>query len=301
MIPQPQTLALDVARVQRRAMDFIALAKVRVVLMVLVTTGAGFYLATHGAVDYLRLLRTLIGTALAAGGTLALNQLLERDIDAKMQRTRRRPLPDGRLQPSEALIFGATITVAGILYLALAVNWLSAVVTATTAMTYLFCYTPLKRKTPLCSVIGALPGALPPVTGWVAARQDFGIEVWILFAILFLWQAPHSLAIACLYREDYAKADIRFLPIVEPDTRSTGRQVVTNCAALLVIALLPTLVGLAGATYFCTALILSLGFLAYATSFALARTASAARHLLLASLLYLPLILLVMALDKVPM
>jgi heme o synthase len=301
MIPQPQTLHLDVARVQRRAMDFLALAKVRVVLMVLVTTCAGFYLGTRGAADYLRLLRTLIGTALAASGTLALNQLLERDVDAKMQRTRSRPLPDGRLQPTDALMFGGAITVAGILYLAVAVNWLSAVVTAATSATYLFWYTPLKRKTPLCSVVGALPGALPPVTGWVAAHQGFGIEAWILFAIVFLWQVPHSLAIAQLYREDYARAGIQFLPIVEPDARSTGRQVVTNCAALLVIGMLPTLVGLAGATYFFTAVILSLGFLAYAASFAVARTASAARQLLLASLLYLPAVLLVMALDKVPM
>jgi protoheme IX farnesyltransferase len=230
-----------------------------------------------------------------------LNQLLERHVDAKMQRTRLRPLPDRRLQPAEALIFGSTITVAGILYLAVAVNWLSAVVTATTSVTYLFCYTPLKRKTPLCSVVGALPGALPPVTGWVAAHHGFGIEAWILFAILFLWQVPHSLAIARLYREDYARAGIQFLPIIEPDTRSTGRQVVTNCAALLAIGMLPTLVGLAGPTYCCTALILGLGFLACGTSFALARTAAAARQLLLASLVYLPALLLVMALDKVPM
>jgi len=299
MIRQPQTLDLDVARVQRRAMDFLALAKVRVVLMVLVTTGAGFYLGTRGAADYLQLLRTLIGTALAAGGTLALNQLLERNVDAKMHRTRRRPLPDGRLQPGEALIFGSTITVAGILYLAVAVNWLSAVVTAVTSVTYLCCYTPLKRTTPLCSVVGALPGALPPVTGWVAAHHGFGIEAWTLFAILFLWQVPHSLAIAHLYREDYARAGIQFLPVIEPDARSTGRQVVTNCAALLVIGMLPTLLGLAGETYFFVALLLSLGFLAYATSFAVARTAAAARHLLLASLLYLPAVLLVMVLDKV--
>jgi protoheme IX farnesyltransferase len=282
-------------------MDFLALAKLRVVLMVLVTTCAGFYLGTRGAVDYLQLLRTVIGTALAAGGTLALNQLLERDVDAKMHRTRLRPLPDGRLQATEALIFGGTITVAGILYLAVAVNWLSAVVTAVTSVTYLFWYTPLKRKTPLCSVIGALPGALPPVTGWVAAHQGFGFEAWILFAILFLWQLPHSLAIAHLYREDYARAGIQFLPVIEPDARRTGRQVVTNCVALLVIGMLPTLVGLAGETYFFAALVLSLGFLAYATSFAVARTATAARQLLLASLLYLPAVLLVMVLDKVPM
>lgn len=300
-MPQPQTLDLDCARVQRRAMDFLALVKIRVVMMVLVTTYAGFYLGTQGTTDYLRLLRTLMGTALAAGGTLALNQFLERDVDAKMQRTRLRPLPDGRLQPAEALMFGSSIVLAGILYLAVAVNPLSAAVTATASLTYLFWYTPLKRKTPLCSVVGAVPGALPPVAGWVAAHDRFGIEAGILFAILFLWQMPHSLAIARLYREDYAQAGIQFLPVIEPDTKSTGRHVVTNCAALLAVGMLPTLVGLAGSTYFFTALLLGVGFFAYGTSFALARTTSAARQLLLASLLYLPAILLVMALDKVPM
>ncbi|MFI5397659.1 MAG: heme o synthase [Candidatus Binatia bacterium] len=300
MIPQPQTLELDLTRVQRRAMDFLALAKPRVVMMVLVTTYVGFYLGTRGAADYSQLLHTLVGTALAAGGTLALNQFLEREVDAKMQRTRLRPLPDGRLQPAEALIFGSAITLAGILYLTVAVNLLSGVVTAATSVSYLFLYTPLKRKTPLCSVVGAVPGALPPVTGWVAAHDGFGIEAWILFAILFLWQLPHSLAIARLYRDDYAQAGIRLLPIVEPDGRSTGRQVVTNCLALLLVGMLPALIGLAGPTYFFASLAFGLGFLGYAIAFAVSRTVAAARQLLFASLLYLPAVLIVMALDKVP-
>ena len=297
---QSGALGFAVPRAQRRVMDFVELAKVRVVLMVLVTTFVGFYLGSRGTPDYLRLLPTLIGTALAAAGTMALNQFAERAIDAKMERTRRRPLPDGRLQPIDALVFGVLTTAGGLLYLAAAINTLSAAVTAVITGTYLFLYTPLKRKTPLCTVIGAVPGALPPVTGWVAAHDGFGVEAWILFAILFLWQLPHSLAIARLYRDDYARAGIRLLPVVEPDAKSTGRQVVTYSLALLVVGLFPTLVGLAGPVYFVAALAFGVTFLGYGLAFALSRTAPAARQLLFVSLLYLPALLLVMALDKVP-
>jgi protoheme IX farnesyltransferase len=292
-------LAAD-STLARRVLAFAELGKPRVVVMVLLTTFVGFYLGSLGVTDYLRLLPALIGTALAAAGTLALNQYIERDIDAKMQRTRMRPLPDGRLQPAEAAAFGVAATLAGLVYLALAVNTLSAAVTAIITISYLFLYTPLKRRTPLCSIIGAIPGALPPLTGWTAARGAFGVEAWILFAILFLWQLPHSLAIARLYRDDYARAGIRLLPIVEPDAKSTGRQIVINCLALLVVGLLPTLVGLAGPVYFIAALIFGGLFLGYGVAFALSRTATAARQLLFASLLYLPATLLVMALDKVP-
>ncbi len=300
MIPQSAALSVDLNRVQRRALDFVALTKPRVVTMVLVTTCVGFYVGTRGALEYLPLLRTLIGTALAAAGTLALNQFLERDIDAKMERTRLRPLPDGRLQPREACIFGGVVTLAGLLYLTVAVNALSGAVTVAITISYLALYTPLKRKTPLCSVVGAVPGALPPVTGWVAAHNGFGVEAWILFAILYLWQLPHSLAIARLYRDDYARAGIQLLPIVEPDAKSTGRQIVTNCLALLLVGLLPTLVGLTGPVYFIAAFVLGVAFLGYGIAFAVSRTAPAARQLLLASLLYLPAVLIVMALDKVP-
>jgi len=300
MMDGSSLLNVDVARAERRVMDFVELAKPRVVLMVLVTTFVGFYLGSRGAPDYLLLLRTLFGTALAAAGSLALNQYTERDLDARMHRTKTRPLPDGRLQPTDALIFGTVLTISGPLYLTLAVNGLSGVVTAATAASYLFLYTPLKRVTPLCSVIGAVPGALPPVTGWVAAHNGFGVEAWILFAILFLWQLPHSLAIARLYRDDYARAGIQLLPVVEPDGKSCGRQIVSNCLALLVVGLLPTLVGLAGPTYFVVALILGVVFLGYGIQFAVLRTAPAARHLMVASLFYLPVLLLVMALDKAP-
>ncbi len=295
------TGALEVAgaRERRKALDFLALTKPRVVVMVLVTTVVGYHLGSAGAVDYVRLLHTLIGTALAAAGTLALNQFLEREVDALMERTRLRPLPDGRLQPIEALVFGALITAVGVLYLALAVGLLCGLVTAVTVALYLFAYTPLKLKTPLCVVVGAVPGALPPVTGWVAARGELGVGAWVLFAILFLWQLPHTLAIARLYHEDYARAGIRVLPVVDPDGTSTERQIVTGCFALLAVGLLPTLIGLTGPVYFFGALSLGAGFLGCGMAQALSRTVPAARRLLFASLLYLPTLLALMAFDKV--
>ena len=286
--------------VSRRTTDFFALTKPRMVLMILVTTCVGFYLGSSGPMDTLRLVYTLLGTALAAGGTLALNQFLERDLDANMDRTRLRPLPAGRLQPAEALAFGTTITVAGLLFMAFAVDELSALVTAVTVGSYLFAYTPLKQRTSLCSVLGAIPGALPPVTGWVAARGDFGAGAWVLFAILFLWQLPHSLAIGWLYRADYARAGIRLLPVIEPDGRSTGRQIVSNCLALLAAGLLPTLIGLAGSVYFLGALLLGTGLLVCGVVLAVSRSAADARRLVFASLVYLPALLVLMALNKVP-
>jgi protoheme IX farnesyltransferase len=296
----PDSTALSIEGVRRRTADFIALTKPRVVSMILITTWVGFYLGSHGATDYLLLLPTLIGTALAAGGTLTLNQYMERDIDALMNRTRHRPLPDGRLSPAEALAFGLVTAAAGLVYLAVAVNPLSAGVAGTITITYLLLYTPLKRVTPFCSIVGAVPGALPPVIGWAAVRNGFGVEAGILFAILFLWQLPHSLAIGQLYRDDYARAGFRLLPVVEPDAQSTARQIVNNCLALVAVGLLPTIVGLAGPLYFVAAMILGLGFLTYGIRFARRRTEAAARQLLFASLIYLPAILIAMALDKTP-
>jgi len=266
--------------------------------MVVVTTMVGYYLGSSGPTDQFRLLSTLIGTALAAAGTLALNQFLERDVDARMERTRVRPLPDGRLQPREALAFGTTITIAGLVYLLLAAGALAALVTAATVALYLFAYTPLKVRSALCMVVGAIPGALPPVTGWVAARGEFGTGAGVLFAILFLWQLPHTLAIARLYREDYARAGIRVLPVVDPGGTSTERQIVTGCLALLTVGLLPTLVGLTGPVYFFGALLLGVALLACGMSQAVYRSGLTARRLMFASLLYLPLLLGLMVLDK---
>jgi heme o synthase len=293
------TLAVTEANVLRRATDFLELAKPRVVLMVLITAFVGFYVASATVPNYLELFQMLLGTALAAGGTLALNQYLERDTDSVMERTRHRPLPDGRLQPREAAWFGSLITMAGLVYLALAVNLMSAGVTAVITLTYLLLYTPLKRKSSLCMLVGAVPGALPPVIGWVAAGGALTVDAWVLFAILFLWQVPHTLAIARLYRDDYAKAGIRFLPVIDPDSGSTDRQIISHTAALLVVSLLPTLLGFAGTVYFIAAFVLGVVFLANGITLAINSTFLGARRLLYASLIYLPALLLIMALDRV--
>jgi protoheme IX farnesyltransferase len=284
---------------RKRALDYLALTKARVVAMVLITASVGFYVASPGPVNWLLLCHTLLGVALAAGGTLALNQYLERDLDACMLRTKERPLPEGRLQPGEALGFGVAITASGLIYLVLLVNPLSGLVTAISVGSYLFLYTPLKRKTPLCVMVGAVPGALPPVTGWVAASGQWSLEAWVLFAILFFWQIPHSLAIAVLYREDYARANFQLLPVVEPEGTSTGRQIVVHSLALLAVGLLPTTLHLAGVVYFVIAFVLGIAMLVCGVMLARSYSRVAARRLLFASLIYVPALLVVMAVDKV--
>ena len=281
------------------AADFVALTKPRVVVMVLVTTLMGYDVALTGPADYLRMIHLLIGSLLAAGGTLALNQHWERDLDARMERTRARPLPAGRLQPLEAWLFGATLTLLGTAYLAALVGPLAALVTLATTILYLFAYTPLKRRTPLSTLVGAVAGALPPVAGWAAARGDVTLGAWILFAILFLWQLPHTLAIARLYRDDYARAGVRVLPVVDPDGASTERQVVLACVALVSVSLLPAVAGWTGPIYLAGAVLLGLAFCAVGVQQALVPSARAARHVLLASLVYLPLLLGLMAFDRI--
>jgi protoheme IX farnesyltransferase len=297
----PTTVADECEARRRAATDFVELTKPRVVAMVLVTTLVGFYLGSVGPPDYLLLAAVLLGTALSAGGTLALNQYMEREADALMERTRGRPLPTGRVQPIEALAFGGALTAAGLIVLMLAVNALAGMVTAATVATYLGLYTPMKRTTPLCGVVGAVPGALPPVTGWVAATGSFGAGALVLFAILFLWQLPHSLAIAQLYAADYARGGFRLLPIVDRSGRSTDRQIVVNCVALLAAGLTPTVLGLTGVVYFALALGLGVAFLACGVLGALRPSPAAARRTVLASLIYLPALLAAMAFDKVAM
>jgi len=281
------------------AADLVALTKPRVVLMVLVTTLMGYDVALTGPADYLRMIHLLIGSLLAAGGTLALNQYRERDLDARMDRTRARPLPAGRLQPLEAWLFGVALTLVGTVYLTALVNPLVALVTLATTILYLFAYTPLKRRTPLCTLVGAVAGALPPVAGWAAARGDVAPGAWVLFAILFLWQLPHTLAIARLYRDDYARAGVRVLPVVDPDGASTERQVVLACVALVSVSLLPAVAGWTGPIYLAGALVLGLAFSAVGVEQALVPSPRAARHVLLASLIYLPLLLGLMAFDRI--
>jgi protoheme IX farnesyltransferase len=283
---------------RRVAADLVALTKPRVVLMVLVTTVVGYYVGLTAAPDYVRLIHLLIGTMLAAGGTLALNQYWERDVDALMNRTRERPLPDGRLSALEALVFSGAVTLVGLGYLGAFVGSLAMLVTAATTALYLFAYTPLKLRTPLCTIVGAVPGALPPVTGWVAAREGLGLGAWVLFGILFLWQLPHTLAIARLYRDDYARAGVQLLPVVDADGTSTERQIVTGCLALLAVSLLPTLIGLAGPVYFVGAFVLGAAFVALGARQALSPSVVSARRVLYASLLYLPALLALLAFDK---
>ena len=298
-----RSLTLDLA--PSRATGALAacweLAKPRMVTMILVTTLAGFYLASPASVDYLLLLHALIGTGLSAAGALALNQLLERDTDAKMHRTRTRPLPAGKLLPSEALVFGAATTTAGLVYLSVVVNPASALVTAAVVVFYLFAYTPMKRRSALCTVVGAFPGALPPVAGWAAATGGVSHGAWVLFGIMFFWQLPHSLAIAWLYREDYARAGLRLLPTVEPSGHSTGRHMLINSMALLAVGLLPTLIGLSGWIAFTTALVMGSWMISAAARAALERSEAAARRLLRVSLLYVPVVLLVLVLDRIPL
>jgi protoheme IX farnesyltransferase len=278
--------------------DYVALTKPRLVLMVAITTAVGYYLGSGASFNTAAFTSTLLGTALAAAGALALNQYLERDLDARMARTRHRPLAAGRLPLLPALTFGALLSVVGLLVLWLTVSPLAGGLTALTSAIYLFAYTPLKRVTPLCSIVGAVPGALPPVTGWVAARGEFGDGALVLFAILFLWQIPHSLAIARLFVGEYAEAGFRLLPVVDRDNRRTERAVVSYSAALMGVALMPTLLGMTGALYLTAALVLGAGFFATAVAFAVRRDGTA-RWLLVASLVYLPALLTMMALDRV--
>ena len=266
--------------------------------MVLFTTLVGYDVGLRGSPDYVRMIHLLIGTLLAAGGTMALNQYWERAVDARMERTRARPLPDGRLEPLEALLFGAGLTMLGVVYLAALVGARSALVTAATAIMYLFVYTPLKLRTTACTLVGAVPGALPPVTGWVAARDDVTLGAWVLFAILFLWQLPHTLAIARLYREDYARAGVRVLAVMDPEGIATGRQIILASLGLLAVSLLPAVMGWTGAVYLVGAVILGLAFVAVGAGQAWEPSALAARRVVLASILYLPLLLCLWAVDR---
>ncbi|HEY6419748.1 MAG TPA: heme o synthase [Candidatus Binataceae bacterium] len=280
--------------------DYVALTKPRVVAMVLVTTLAGFYLGSRGGFDFAAALSLVVGTALAAAGTLALNQYIERELDARMDRTRKRPLPDGRMRPAEALVFGVAITTAGVLYLGLANNWLCAGVIAAIAIVYLCGYTPLKRVSWVCNLVGAIPGALPPVAGWAAARGSLTLEPFAMFAIMFLWQLPHSLAIARLYQKDYARAGLWLLPRDTPRGNAANPVIVAATLTLIVAGMMPTILGYAGMPYLVVAVALGAGMFACGLAMVWAKSpAASARRLLFASLVYLPVVLLVMVLDKV--
>ncbi len=279
---------------------YLELTKPRLTFLAVLTSLLGFFFAAPlASFNAHLLLAVFFGTALVGGGSGALNQWMEREADGRMDRTKHRPLPSGLLSPRSALVFGIGLSIAGFLILSLGANPLAGGLAALTAGSYLFIYTPMKSVSPLCTLAGAVPGAIPPLIGWAAVRNSFGIEAWILFSILFLWQLPHFLAIAWAYREDYAKADFKMLPIVDPDGDLTSRQIVLYLLALIPVSLMPAAFGLAGWLYFLTALISGLTFLGFGLAIAWTRSNVSARRLFLASIMYLPVILITMTLDKV--
>ena len=266
--------------------DYLELSKSRIVMMVLITTAAGYFFAAQH-VDWLLLLNTLLGTALVAAGTNALNQYVERDYDAKMRRTRLRPLPDGRISPRAALLFSVGISIIGTLYLGLAVNWLTAALGAFTLITYIFIYTPLKRVSTICTLIGAIPGAIPPLMGWTAATGILGTGGWIIFAILFFWQLPHFMAISWMYRDDYARGGFAMLAVRDDDGVATAGHAVFYSFALLIVSALPSFFGLATYVYLAGAIVAGAVLTFASFAFLASRTPVRARRLFMASNIYL--------------
>lgn len=278
--------------------DLLELTKPRITALVATTAAAGFLLATpRGPVPWLALAHAVAGIALVSAGSGALNQYVERELDRRMRRTARRPLPAGRVQPDAALLWGALLGAVGILQLAFLVDPLTALLAAATLAGYVFVYTPLKTRTALATIVGAVPGAMPPLLGWTAAAGEVGVGGWVLFAVLFLWQLPHFLSIAWLYREDYRAAGMRLLTIDDPDFGRTARQSALWTVALVPVSLAPVPIGLAGAAYLAGALVLGGAFLAVAIAFARAPRVASARRLLLASVAYLPALLAVLVAD----
>ena len=278
--------------------DYIALTKPRLNVLVVATSAAGYYLGAAGPIDFPVMAAAVVGTAFVAGGAAALNQLYERDTDALMRRTRMRPLPDRRIAPSDARLFGLLLSAAGLVLLATMAGWLAALLALGTLTIYLLIYTPLKRRSPVATLVGAVPGALPPLIGWAASRGDVSLGGLSLFLIVFLWQIPHFMAIAWMYRDDYRLAGFPMLPVIESDGRRTGRQAVAYAAALLPASLLPVFAAVSGPLYAAVAGLLSAVLLALAIQFARTRTDSAARRLFFGSIIYLPLIWIAMIADK---
>ncbi|HUP02314.1 MAG TPA: heme o synthase [Gemmatimonadota bacterium] len=278
--------------------DYLVLTKARITALVLVTAAAGFCLASPEGIDLGRLAALLVGTALASGGAAALNQVFEREADGRMARTWSRPLPAGRITPRQGLVVGVGLAAGGVVWLALRIDLLTAGLALLTIGLYLAVYTPLKRRTPLNTLVGAVPGAIPPMMGWTAATGGLAPGAWVLFGILFLWQLPHFLAIAWLFREDYARGGFPMLPVVDPDGGSTGRQVALYLVALIPVSLAPTFLGLTGPVYFFGALALGLVFLGFGIAMALGRGRRGARRLLLASVTYLPILMLLLLADR---
>ncbi|MEQ1730135.1 MAG: heme o synthase [Vicinamibacterales bacterium] len=286
------------ARSSSMSADFLALTKPRLNFLVLITTLGGLYLAAPEGVPLAIAIHALLGTALVAGGAAALNQVWERDVDALMRRTRLRPLPAGRLGITESRLFGIALATIGIIELAWQVNLLSAGVAALTLVSYVLVYTPMKVRSSLSTLVGAIPGALPPVIGWTAATNSITLPAIVLFGIVFFWQMPHFLAIAWLHREDYERAGIPLLPVLESDGRRTGQQALIYAAALWPVSLMPMLVGLAGLPYSVVATALGIGFIVLSALFARERSTLTARRLFLYSIVYLPVLWGALCLDR---
>lgn len=285
--------------VRARWLDFVELTKPRIAVMVLFTVAVGGLLAYRAPLDLVQLVHGLIGVILVAAGASALNQWLERLTDAQMQRTENRPLPTGRLSPSEALVFGVALSVVGLGYMFLLMTHaLAGWVTAATLLCYVFVYTPLKRQTTLNTLVGAVPGALPPVIGWTALTGTLDSSAFVLFLIVFLWQIPHFLAIAWMYREDYSRAGLRMLPTVDQDGSATGRQMLLYCLALIPVSLWPVMTGSASLMYGFGALGLGVFFLRSVWGFLAAPTLGQARKVLHASLVYLPCVLGLLLMER---
>lgn len=287
------------AAAPRASADWLSLTKPRITALVLVTAAVGFCLGSPASIDLAALAWLLSGTALAAAGAGALNHVVERDVDARMRRTMARPIPAGRIEASRGLVFGLALSLAGTALLSARANLLTGLLAATTIVLYIGAYTPLKRRTTLNTLVGAVPGAIPPVMGWTAATGSIGVGAGALFAILYLWQLPHFLSIAWMYREDYARAGLRMLPVVDAEGVWTGRMAALYASALVPVSVAPTPLGLAGGAYFFGALALGLALLGFGIALAIDRERTSARRLLLASVTYLPLLLLLLVADRI--
>jgi protoheme IX farnesyltransferase len=278
--------------------DYLELTKPRLNFLVVATSAAGYYLGSAGGIDIASMAEAVAGTALVAGGAAVLNQLYERDTDALMRRTRMRPLPAGRVGPNDARVFGLALSAAGLVLLAARANWLSAALALATLLTYLAIYTPMKRRTPLSTIVGAVPGALPALIGWTASHGSIDLSGAALFAIVFCWQLPHFMAIAWLYREDYGRAGFPMLPVIDPDGRRAGKQAVYWGFLLVLASLEPSFSGLAGDAYFGVALVLGVALFWLSARFAFARNEATARALFYGSITYLPLLWIAMIANK---
>jgi protoheme IX farnesyltransferase len=303
-----KVLETSIIRSRVRILDYIELMKPELTGLSVLTALCGFYLATTGSLNYWLFFHTALGTLFVGGGAGALNQYIERNYDALMKRTERRPLPSGRLMPNDVLIFGAVLSFIGIAQLTIFTNLLTGFLAVLTWTTYLFLYTPLKRVTPFSTVIGGIPGALPPMMGWTAIRNDITIEAWILFAILFCWQMPHFFSLAWMYRKDYARAGFKILTVADEDGTRTSRQIFAYTIVLLPVSIAPTYWGMTGAISVIGALLLGIGFLFFSIILlrfsghhepeALGKITFYSRRMFFASLIYLPALMLLMTLDK---